>query len=185
MKALALSLVLSLGMALPALAQSAETMQKLLDKEAAKLQTWGSDPALVAAVKAENAKHVPLERIKMLDEQWIAGKTDDLVRQATTGPCADRLRALVATSPAYGETFLMNDQGAIVCATVKTTDYWQGDEAKWQRAFAEGKGAVFIDRPRFDDSSATRLAQISVPVLDKGKAIGVLTVGVAMEKLPR
>ena len=76
-------------------------------------------------------------------------------------------------------------QGALVCATAKTTDYWQGDEAKWQRAFNEGKGAVFIDRPKFDDSSAQRLAQISVPVLDKGVAIGAITVGVSLDKLKR
>lgn len=38
-------------------------------------------------------------------------------------------------------------EGALVCANAKTSDYWQGDKAKWQRAFAEGKGSVFIDRP--------------------------------------
>lgn len=79
----------------------------------------------------------------------------------------------------------MDDQGALVCATAKTTDYWQGDEAKWQRAFNDGKGDVFIDRPKFDDSSAQRLAQISVPVLDKGVAIGAITVGVSIDKLQK
>ncbi len=166
-------------------AQSAETMQKLLDTEAARLQAWGTDPALVAAVKAQNAKRVPLAQIQKTDEQWSAGKTADLVKQVTTGACADRLRELVAANPAYGETFAMDDQGALVCSTVKTTDYWQGDEAKWQRAFNGGKGSVFIDRPKFDESASARLAQISVPVLDKGTAIGAITIGIAVEKLSR
>lgn len=174
-------------MAIPtsALAQSAETMQKMLDAEAVKLQAWGSDAALVAAVKAQNAKRVPLAQIQKSDEQWIAGKAADLVKQITTGACADRLRQLVAANPAYGETFVMDDQGALVCSTVKTSDYWQGDEAKWQRAFNEGKGSVFIDRPKFDDSASARLAQISVPLIDKGAAVGAITVGVAVEKLSR
>jgi len=175
-------MIFSLLFTVPLLAQSAETTQKLLDKEAAKVAAWGSDPVIVAAVKAQNAKRVPLETIKSLDGAWIGGKAENLVRQSLTGPCADRLRELVASSPAYGETFSMDDQGAIVCATTKTSDYWQGDEAKWVRAFAEGKGSVFIDRPRFDDSAASRLAQISVPVMEKGKAIGAITVGIAIDK---
>lgn len=169
--------------ALSAYSQSAGTVQKTLSDEAARLQAWGSDPAIVAAVKAQNAKRVSAAQVKALDEQWAAGKAAELVKQVTTGPCADRLRALLGTSAAHGETFVMDNQGALVCATARTSDYWQGDEAKWQRAFNDGKGSVFIDRPKFDDSSAQRLAQISVPVLDGGAAIGAITVGVSVEKL--
>lgn len=161
-------------------AQSAGTLQKLLDAEGAKLQAWGNDAALVAAVKAQNAKKVPLAQIQALDARWASSEES---KRVTTGACADRLRALIAANPAYGETFVMDNQGAIVCASHTTTDYWQGDEAKWQRAYNDGKGAVFIDRPKFDDSAAQRLAQISVPVMEKGVAIGAITIGVAAEKL--
>lgn len=178
-----LALLLLLCSALPAFAQSANEIQKLLTDEASRLAAWGSDPAIVAAVKTQNAKRVPAAQIQAIDERWSAGKADDVVKQVTTGACADRLRALLAAT--HGETFVMDDQGAIVCATAKTSDYFQGDEAKWQRAFNDGKGAVFIDRPKLDDSSAQRPAQISVPVLDKGTAIGVITIGVAVEKLKR
>jgi hypothetical protein len=159
-------------------AQSAGDLQKMLEAEAAKIRAWGSDPVLVAAVKAQNAKRVPLAQIKSLDEQWKAGNAAALVEKVTSGPCADRLRALVGET--YGETFVMDDQGALVCATAKTSDYWQGDEAKWQRAFDSGKGAVFIDRPKLDESSAERLAQISVPVVEDGVVIGTITAGVTM-----
>ena len=98
---------------------------------------------------------------------------------------AQQLGKLVAGNAGYGETFLMDNQGALVCATTKTTDYWQGDEAKWQRAFNEGKGEVFIDRPKFDHSSSQRLAQISIPVLDNGAAIGAVTVGISIDKLQK
>ena len=77
----------------------------------------------------------------------------------------------------------MDNQGAIVCATAKTTDYWQGDEAKWERAYNAGKGDVFIDRPKLDESADARIAQISVPVMDGDRAIGAITVGVVVEKL--
>ncbi len=185
MKTILLASAVLLGCTFAVHAQSAGTVQKLLTDEAARLQAWGSDPAIVAAVKAQNAKRATPAQVKSLDEQWSAGKAASLVKQVTTGPCADHLRKLVAGNAGYGETFLMDNQGALVCATAKTTDYWQGDEAKWQRAFSDGKGEVFIDRPKFDDSSSQRLAQISVPVLDNGAAIGAITIGISVDKLQK
>ena len=161
-------------------AQSAQTTQKLLDAEAAKLKAWGNDRAIVAFVKNQNAAGVPPAQIKARDVAWSAGKATALVKQVTSGPCADYLKKLVSANSAYGETFLMDNQGALVCATQRTSDYWQGDEAKWQRAFADGKGAVFIDRPRYDESTKKNLAQISVPVMENGRAIGAITVGVSL-----
>lgn len=162
--------------------QSATEVQKQLSAEAEKLRAIGSDPAIVAAVKAQNAKKVKLDAIKAIDAQWIAGKAAVLVKQTTTGPCADRLRALVAANRTYGETFVMDDQGAIVCATGRTSDYWQGDEAKFEHAFKGGRGAVFIDRPKYDDSAAASIAQISVPVMENGRAIGAITVGITVTR---
>jgi hypothetical protein len=164
-------------------AQSAEATQAMLNREAAALKAWGGDRNLVDAVKVQNGRKVALAEIQRVDGEWTAGKQAGRVKEVTTGPCADYLRTLVAKNPAYGEAFVMDNQGAIVCATAKTSDYWQGDEAKWTRAFDSGKGAVFIDRPRFDDSAKARLAQISVPVVEGGKAIGAVTVGVNVDRL--
>ena len=164
-------------------AQSAGEVQKHLVAEAEKLRAVGKDPIVVAAVKAQNAKKLSLTAIKVADQRWVVNKEEALVRKTISGPCADRLREIVATSPAYSETFAMDDQGAIVCATAKTSDYWQGDEAKWERAYNAGKGDVFIDRPKMDESAASRIAQISVPVMDGDRAIGAITVGIVVEKL--
>jgi hypothetical protein len=173
----------ALAVAAAAYGQSAESIQKALSNEAAALSAWGSDKVFVDAVKAQNGKKVPLADIKRMDTEWMAGKGEELVKRVTSGPCAEHLRALVTAHPGYGEAFLMDDQGALVCANARTSDYWQGDESKWQRSFADGKGAVFIDRPRFDDSAKAPLAQISVPVLDGGKAIGAITVGVNVTQI--
>jgi hypothetical protein len=165
-----------------AFAQSAGETQKILEREAQTIRAWGSDATVVTAVKAQNAKRATAAQVKALDEEWAAGKATALVKQVTTGPCAERLRQLIAGNPAYGESLVMDDQGAIVCATAKTTDYWQGDEAKWQRAFNERKGAIFIDRPKLDESAAQRLAQISVPVVEGGQVIGTMTIGITIGK---
>jgi hypothetical protein len=160
--------------------QSADVMQKALTAESKKLASWASEKVVVEAVKRQNAKSVPIAEVKRIDAEWTAGKADAQVRETTTGACAERLRALAAADARYGETFVTDANGAIVCATQRTSDYWQGDESKWTRAFEHG---VFIDRPKLDESAKARLAQISLPVTENGKTIGVLTVGVNVDKL--
>lgn len=164
-----------------AFAQSADGIQKRLETEATKLQAWTSDKTIVNAVVAQNAQHLSMAEIERRDKEWVAGHAEAIVKQSLTGPCADRVRQLASASPFYGESFVMDDQGALVCANVKTSDYWQGDEAKWQKSFNGGKGATFIDRPRMDDSTKEHLAQISLPIRDaSGKVIGALTVGIKL-----
>ena len=77
----------------------------------------------------------------------------------------------------------MDDQGANVAMTNKTSDYWQGDEAKWQESFKDGVGAVHVGDIEFDESADDYLVQVSVPVMKSGKAIGAITVGVNLDLL--
>jgi hypothetical protein len=175
------TLIVSLALLAPAalVAQSADDLQKSLAREAKTLEAWATNKTVVDAVRARNAKNVPVAETQRLDEQWQAGNAAALVKQVTTGACADELRKLVGSDGRYSETFVMDARGALVCASQATSDYWQGDEPKWARAFNEGK--AFIDRPRLDDSAKSRLAQISLPIVDGGKTIGVITVGVRMK----
>ena len=78
----------------------------------------------------------------------------------------------------YPEAFLCDNQGANVAVSKLTSDYWQGDEDKWIKSFNNGNGKVFFGDPEFDQSSQAMQIQVSVPVLDGGKTIGVLVVGV-------
>lgn len=162
-----------------AMGQSADAIQKRLAADAEKLRAWSGEEALVTALRAQNAKNTSQADIEKQDKAWVDGKNEALVRAVTTGACADRLRELAAKQ-GYREAFVMDARGAIVCATQRTSDYWQGDEAKWARAFDGGKGATFIDRLRLDESAKANLAQISVPVMENGRAIGVITAGVAV-----
>lgn len=83
----------------------------------------------------------------------------------------------------YAEIFVMDNQGANVAMTDKTSDYWQGDEAKFKKSFNDGAGAVFVDDVEFDDSAQAYLVQVSVPVKDGDKVIGAITFGIDVEKV--
>jgi len=50
----------------------------------------------------------------------------------------------------------------LVSSTRSSPPNWQGDEAKWQRTFEDGK-AFFVDEPAVDESSGSYAIQLSVP----------------------
>jgi len=77
----------------------------------------------------------------------------------------------------------MDNQGGNVAMTDKTSDYWQGDEAKFQKSFNGGAGAVFVDEVEFDDSAQAYLVQVSVPVKDNNTVIGAITIGIDVDKI--
>ena len=149
-----------------------------IQAEAERLTGWGYVPEIVQAVQDQNAKRVSLDSIRRIDAAWIyATKESVRMRRLMSNRCAEKLKALAGLQPNYREAMVMDDQGALVCITRRTTDYWQGDEAKWQRAFNDGRGTLFIDDPKYDESVGMTLVHISVPVIDGGRTIGVVTVG--------
>ena len=77
----------------------------------------------------------------------------------------------------------MDAQGALVCATVETSDYWQGDEPKWQRVQAKSPG--FVDEPALDPSTGVYAVQLSVPVKDREAKVGALTLTLRLPKPAR
>ena len=160
--------------------QAPESVKQLAEK----LKAWGENPALVAAVKAQNAKKQTLEQIKQRDTTWRdTSGVDDFMQTILNNPAAAELRKLEKSEPFFFELFLMDDQGANVAMTNKTSDYWQGDEAKFTESFQGGKGAVHISEVEFDESAQSYLVQVSVPVMEDGSAIGALTVGVNVDAL--
>jgi hypothetical protein len=46
------------------------------------------------------------------------------------------------------EMFVMDAKGLNVGQSDVTSDYWQGDEAKWQKTYGAGPGVVFVDGSR-------------------------------------
>ena len=158
--------------------------QNVFDLANGKLAQYGSDPVIVAAVKAENAKSKTLAQIQDMDKTWKdhAGIAD-YMQALMESQGGAYLKKIQSGAPYYAEIFLMDNQGANVAMTDKTSDYWQGDEAKFKKSFNNGAGAVFVDDVEFDDSAQVYLVQVSVPVMDGGKAIGAITFGIDVEQV--
>lgn len=158
--------------------------QKVLDLASSTLAAYGMDPVIVKAVQAENAKGKTLAQIQAKDEEWKGhAGIADYMKAIMGSECGKHLRTIQNNAAYYSEIFVMDNQGANVCMTDKTSDYWQGDEAKFKKSFAGGAGAVFVDDVKFDDSTQAYQVQVSVPVKDGGKVIGAITFGINVDNI--
>ncbi len=158
--------------------------QKIVDFANAELAKLGTDPVIVKAVKDENAKGKTLVQIQEQDKAWQATPgIADYMKAMMESECGRHIRSIQKSADFYAEIFVMDNQGANVAMTDKTSDYWQGDEAKFKKSFNGGSGAVFVDDVKFDDSSQAYLAQVSVPVKDGSQVIGAITIGIDVEKV--
>jgi hypothetical protein len=79
----------------------------------------------------------------------------------------------------------MDNKGLNVGQSDVTSDYWQGDEAKWQKTYSVGPAAVFVDKIEQDESTQKFQTQVSISVVDPagGAVIGAVTVGLDVEML--
>lgn len=162
----------------------AEDVPPAVHKLVPDLQKWGEDHVIVEAVAERNAKGDSLDAVKARDKAWIAtAGVDDFMRSLLESPVAKHLKALEASKPYFTEVFVMDNQGANVAMTNKTSDYWQGDEAKFTQSYAGGRGEAHVGKVEFDESAQAYLVQISVPVMRDGQAIGAITIGVNLDEL--
>lgn len=157
---------------------------KVVDLAHGRLAAIGSEPVVVAAVKAENEKGKTLDQIREMDRKWRETPgVADFMQALMDSDCGRFLTRLRDSAPYYAEIFVMDNQGANVAMTDKTSDYWQGDEAKFKESFQGGAGSVFVDEVDFDDSAQAYLVQVSVPVKDGDAVIGAVTFGIDVDEI--
>ncbi|MBN2719585.1 MAG: PDC sensor domain-containing protein [Proteobacteria bacterium] len=140
------------------------------------------DPVIVSAVKAENAKGKSMAAIQEMDKKWTATPgVVDFMKAIMENECGLHLRQFQRSHKYIAEIFVMDNQGANVCMTDKTSDYWQGDEDKFKNSYNGGQGGIFIGEVEFDESTQTYVSQVSVPVMDGETVIGAITFGIDVE----
>jgi hypothetical protein len=155
------------------------------------LGKWLENEELIAAVRAQNKAHDGLSQaeIDQLDKDWRAQrKTDDkpLIDDLLNQPVSAWLRDQQnETANFVTEVFAMDSQGLNVAQSVETSDYWQGDEAKWQNTFGNGSGDIHISEVEYDESTGSYQSQVSMAITDPstGELIGAITFGVNVQSL--
>ena len=157
-------------------------IQAELDKQKAIIATWAANPVIVNAVVEQNRKG-PIPG--MDNARWkITKRSDPVVIAFQSNPAGQFLKAKIEESKGvFTEAFLSGVQGEKVAFFEKTTWYIHKGMPKFDVPFTAGK--AWQGKAEFDESAQTYQIQISTPVLQEGRPIGVLVVGVNLSYLEK
>lgn len=150
--------------------------QNLSEKTGAhfeKLSQWAALSQLGREVGA--AREVSASQGAVWDKSWANYSPQSApVRQFLNNDLAHQLRDFQARNPLFVEIFVTGTRGQIVGATNKTSDFLQADEAWWQCAARLNSGAACFDGIHYDQSAALHALEISLPIFQNQRRVGVL-----------
>lgn len=156
-----------------------------------KIERWkrlpSLEPTLIAANKA--TKELSQQEIDTRDKKWIQafaendyGYSIDLVNL----PLSAELREIKKQSQdMITEVIVTDKRGLNVAISDMTSDYWQGDEEKFIRAYNKPPNSFFFGDINYDESTKRFQLQLSVPLhtVQKLEPLGVMIFGVDVEKV--
>ena len=138
---------------------------------------WWTDAVKEANQRYASWKPEAIKKYMMrMDEQWIPTATDSrqFFQRCSSSRLSQRLKVLAKIDSSIAEIFLTDKYGGLVAASDKTSDFYQADEIWWQRAYNNGKGAIYFGGMKSDESSRTISSAIAIPLKDDtGQIIGV------------
>ncbi len=166
--------------------EKAREIELIMEHRVAEAGELASHPGIRQAVAMANRRYEGksdaeiLEEMEARDREWIGKEgTGALVNSVLGSPVSGLLSAHLDRNPEmYGEIFVTDVKGAVIGATTKLTDYYQGDEGYWQAGFDEGRGQVWVEDRGYDRSAGTCVLGIDMPVRDEesGAVTGILKV---------
>lgn len=134
--------------------------------------------------------HVPytgLDEVLALDRTWqeyAPARHSPLAVRLLQAPTSQGLaRWQSARKGLVTEMFVMDEMGALTALSQLTSDFWQGDERKFQATVGMAPGAIYLSSVRFDHSSRRFQVTASAPVrlLGDGRFIGAVAIGLDVE----
>jgi hypothetical protein len=148
-----------------------------LDAKVKQIQAWAADPVVVKAVKAQNAAPAS----DMTETVWkTLSVLDPKVRRFTRNDVARLIKS--KNDAAVSEAFVSAADGTKVAFLSKPTRWSHAGVPKHEHPM---KGEIWRGPEEVDESTGVRQMQIAVPVLDHGKPIGSLVVGLDISQLKR
>tara|TARA_R110002020_G_scaffold165700_2_gene353327 strand:+ start:12525 stop:13859 length:1335 start_codon:yes stop_codon:yes gene_type:complete len=165
--------------------------EQLLTAHQQLFHAWPARPDIIAAVQAQNRRHqnLTIPDIMKLDQQWLdeRGTQDSpLIDQVTSTELSQRLAEQQRDSNGLITEIIVTDRfGLNVGVSEITTDYWQGDEAKFSEAFFNRTNAIYEGQLEYDQSTQGYQVHISSQMRDPAsdEIIGVLIIGLDIQRV--
>jgi len=157
------------------------------------IKEWSQKPVVLISLMAQNKdnQNRTMDHIKALDKIWrdqLQSKNKTVIVSKNKNPLSGYLSYIQSNSGGlYTSISIMDEKGLNVAQSVTTEDYWQGDEAKYQKTYALGSDAIYIDKAVFHEETQTWRAEFSLTLTEKNdsKPLGAMTVEVNLNEFQR
>jgi len=129
-----------------------------------------------------------LSEILNLDAQWRAmapGHYSEMARIIASQEASIAMNRWQKNQESLvTEVMLTNSIGTLVAMSGLSSDFWQGDEAKFERHIRKDPSNLYISRVYYDESTSRFQVIVSKPVIAAGHwlPLGVLVIGLDVEK---
>lgn len=178
MKTLFLPLLLCVLGVLRAESLDDPAAQAKVESRIEEIRQWAAEPAIVAAVTAHNAA-LPAEHAAMTQDKWkTLSALDPFVRSFTKNEAGSLLKARKAAW--VNEAFVSNAHGLKVAFLSKPSGWSHAGKPKHDVPLT---GQTWQGKIEIDESTGSQQLQIAVPVLQDGKPVGSLVVGLTLSQL--
>ncbi|MBX9459295.1 MAG: hypothetical protein KL863_26410 [Rhizobium sp.] len=189
----ALALLLASSTAALAEPPAPDVKRLVTDAVIADINVWLKNEIVTMSIEAQNKRLTKLTQaeIDALDQQWVKEREvadKPLIAATLSNPLSVYLNRIQGRSLGlFAEIFVMDQNGLNVGQSSITSDYWQGDEGKFQKTFPVAKDAIFIDEAEWDDDSKVWRAQVNFTLTDASgnTPIGAATVEINLTELER
>lgn len=155
------------------------------------LVSWIEDPIIIDAVREQNVRNEGMTdaEVERLDKAWRAERKAG--HKPMIWDLLDRLHSILlrdrreSSDGVVTEIIVMDKYGLNAAISDETSDFFQGDEAKYQDTYLIGAEAVHVGDYEYDDSTQKWQTQVSLTVTDpeSGEPIGAVTFGIDLSKL--
>jgi len=156
------------------------------------VREWLANPVVEISVKGQNKRNQNLSQadIDAVDKEWRTEREAEdqpIIAAVLTNPLSGYLTQIQARSGGlYSEIFVMDAHGLNVGQSAITSDFWQGDEAKFQKTYPQGATAVFIDEAEYNEAADNWRSQLNMTLADSaGVPMGAVTIEINLTELAR
>lgn len=172
------ALMLTVVCTLTQAADLSAPQQAKVDGLIREVTAWAAEPNIVEAVRTQN-KNRPADHASMDQQKWTElPVVSPFIRSFTQNTAAEVLKA--KRVEAVTEAFISDASGTKVAFLAKPSNWSHKGKPKHDQPMS---GRPWQGPVETDSSTGYTQLQISVPVLDGGKAIGSLVVGLNVAKL--
>ncbi len=135
----------------------------------------------IEAVEKKNLEYDLMDKqglkqyFKDMDRKWADAPPGSLIlKEYLENTSSGMARELIREDSYVSEIFITDKLGGLIASSGKTSDFYQADEEWWQKAYNDGKGAVYIGSVEEDASSGTRAIPFAIPLkAGDGSVVGV------------